>query len=201
MSRRVLLCAFVALVVACNVGGAALNVPRPVARVLEPPMLDGKLDDWPATPLMVLASAADWNSPTIEYGGPEDVSAELRLAWDATALYVAIKVRDSKLVRVPSANEIDRSGDSVVFGIVADGAKESNEFAIALLSSGPPRVYRTEPAAQAGEMKAMQCAVDPRGRRRWLEGGIRDGLAVVGAARPATTGGATREGHVGGFRR
>ncbi len=125
-------------------------------------MFDGKLDDWPATPLLVTASAADWNSSTVEYGGPEDVSGELWLAWDATNLYVAIKVRDSKLVRVPSADEIDRFGDSVVFSIAAEGAKEPNEFAIALMSSGPPRVFRTAPASLAREMKAMQCAVDPR---------------------------------------
>jgi len=141
---------------------AAASAPIMVPRALNPPTLDGRLDDWPATPLMSLAGASDWNSSTVEYGGPEDISVDVRLAWDNTNLYAAIKTRDNKLVRVPSPNEIDRAGDSIVLGLAAEGAKESNEFAITLLSNGSPRVYRSEPASLAGEMQAVSCVIDPR---------------------------------------
>ena len=70
---------------------ASAMVPIVVPRAINPPSLNGRLEDWPARPLLSLADASYWNSPSVGYGGPEDLSAEVRLTWDNANLYVAVK--------------------------------------------------------------------------------------------------------------
>ena len=135
-------------------------VETALPRVVGPPTLDGRLDDWPALPQVVMADASDWHPAASEYAtysGPEDISAEVRLAWDNQNLYVAIQTRDDNLVRVKSASEIDH-GDSVVLALAAEGSQDLNQFVIALLK-GTSLVWRSDPAAAAGEMKLIGRAI------------------------------------------
>ena len=138
---------------------SAQTAPAPSAEILCPqvsasPALDGRLDEWPALSQVVMASPDEWHpaSPqSAEYGGPEDVSAEVRMAWDQRALYLALGVRDDALVRVRSASEIDR-GDSIVLSLAAEGSEEVNQFVVALLR-GSSLVWRAQPASRAGADK------------------------------------------------
>ena len=134
------------------------------------PTLDGRLDDWPRLPQVVTGGPEDWHPADArfaEYGGPDDISAEVRLAWNNQALYLALETRDDNLVHVRSAAEIDR-GDSIVLALAVEGADEINQFVVALLKAAS-LVWRAEPAAGAGEVRTI-------GRALWArpeEGGSR----------------------------
>ena len=137
-------------------GGGGLSVPRAAAA----PTLGGRLDDWASGPQLTLAQAGDWRTASTEaaqYGGAEDISAEVRLAWDSQNLYVAVETRDDTLVRVNPATGIDH-GDTVVLAFAAEDSKEVNQFAVALLKAAS-LVLRTDPPAQAGETKTIGRAI------------------------------------------
>jgi len=144
---------------------SALAQTFPAAEVACPraafkPVLDGRLDDWPRLPQLVLTGAEDWHPAAAqfaEYGGPQDISGSVRLAWDNQALYLALEIRDDVLVRVRSAAEIDR-GDSVVLSLAEKGSNQVHQFVVALLK-GASLVWRAEPAGAAGEVKTIARAV------------------------------------------
>lgn len=83
--------------VARYVGGFAL-----AARATAPPVLDGRLDEavWAAAPVQRLDRAEQVSrygvdqAPARAWGGPADLSAGLRFAWDERNLYLAVEVRD-----------------------------------------------------------------------------------------------------------
>lgn len=126
------------------------------ARVAFAPTLDGRLDDWPPLPQVIIGEDAVWHS--IAQGGRDATdTADVRLAWDQQALYLAIARRDDVPVRVRSAAEID-SGDSIVVTLQGDGAREINQFVIALLS-GRSLVWRVLPEELAGEAHAIGRAI------------------------------------------
>jgi hypothetical protein len=134
-------------------------------RVLAPPTLDGRLDDWAPTPQLVMADSDAWQpaSPQFaEYQGPSDISAEVSLAWDSQCLYVAIKSRDDALVRAQSAADMFRDGsyhgDSIVLAVSGEGAAESNAIVVALLQAAS-LVWRAEPSARAGELRTVGRAI------------------------------------------
>ncbi len=141
-------------------GPAWAQPPHPTSspiicpRVVTGPVLDGRLDDWSPLPQVVMASAEDWHPAAPQfavYGGPQDISAEIRLVWDNRALYLAIDVRDDVLVRVHSPSEVDR-GDSIVLALTGEGPEPANQFVVALLR-GASLVWRAQPAARAGELR------------------------------------------------
>ena len=158
---------FATLFLAATAAYAGAGTPElGCPRVNPPPVLDGRLSDWPALPQVVLASKEDWH-PTAqefaEYGGPDDLAAEFWAAWDADACYLALQVRDDVLVRARSIAEIDR-GDSVVLSFISADGKQTNEFVVASLKSGYP-VYRSKPAARAGEVRAITVGIGPPGEK------------------------------------
>lgn len=129
-------------------------------RAAFPPVLDGHLDDWAPLPQIVIADATDWHAASPEaagWGGPRDMSADVRLAWDSQALYLAIETTDDHVVRVRSAAEIDR-GDSLVLGFRGDDPAPLNQFVIALLRTAS-LVWRAEPAQSAGEVRTVARAL------------------------------------------
>ena len=71
--------------------------PRLRAPQLSPaPVIDGKLDDWPATsPLRLGGDRVNTVRVEKGYGGAEDLSATVRCGWDKNFLYLAAKVRDN----------------------------------------------------------------------------------------------------------
>ncbi len=133
-------------------GAEAVVCPR----VVYSPILDSRLDDWPPLPQFVIAESSDWHPAAVEfgeYGGPEDISADVRLAWDDQSLYVLVEARDDKLVRVVSVAEIDR-GDSIVLGFSGEDAEQMNQFVVALLKA-TSLVWRAEPSPIAGEVRTV----------------------------------------------
>ncbi len=145
------------------IGGISSAETLVCPRVAYPPVLDGRLDDWPALPQVVIADAASWRAASPQYavyGGPRDVAAEVRLAWDGQALYVAIETTDDKVVRVRSAAEIDR-GDSVVLSLRGEDSEQTNLLVVALLRTAS-LVWRVEPAILTGEVQTVARALSVR---------------------------------------
>ena len=171
-SSRTLLAVLVAMLLvshAQSAVGDAVTCPR----VAFSPVLDSHLDDWSPLPHVVMAVPTDWRPAAAqfaEYGGPEDISAEVRLAWDNQSLYVSVVTRDDQLVRVRSAAEIDR-GDSIVLALVGEDADEVNQFVVVLLRAAS-LVWRAEPAEEAGEVRtvgrALAAKADPAGGSRLI---------------------------------
>ena len=130
-------------------------------RVPAAPILDGRLDDWQPLPGAAVSSEEAWQNAAAafaEYGGPQDLSAEIRIAWDNSALYLALDIRDDALVRARSASDIGTRGDSVVISLADAGAADPNQFAIVLLRRAS-LVWRTQPSARAGEIRTINRAV------------------------------------------
>jgi hypothetical protein len=82
-----------------------------------PPTLDGKLDDWPAARFLpITRAAADYNEGAWPDGAPADdatLSGRFALAWDARALYIAVRVTDD--VRVVSPANINNRDSLELF--------------------------------------------------------------------------------------
>lgn len=140
-------------------------------RAAFPPVLNGRLDDWQRLPQLRISSPQQWQTAAAEfaqYGGPEDISAEVRLLWDNQAFYLALQVRDDAFVRVRSAAEIDR-GDSLVISLSDEGIATVNEFVVAWLKDGS-LVWRVSPPAGAGSVKtigrALAASPEDRGGSR-----------------------------------
>ena len=69
-----------------------------------PPILDGRLDDWQPLPGAAVNSQEAWQNAAAafaEYGGAQDLSAEIRIAWDNSALYLALDSPDVLLPFTP----------------------------------------------------------------------------------------------------
>ncbi len=61
-----------------------------------PPVIDGRLDDWPnAATIRLGAPSSDTVRIAKQYGGAADCSAHVKLAWDTEHLYLAAAVRDN----------------------------------------------------------------------------------------------------------
>lgn len=151
-ARTALLLALLAAMWTAPAAAEEIACPRAIFS----PVLDGRLDDWPRLPQAIAADPEDWRPSAAEfadYGGPADVSWEVRTAWDNQTLYVGLETRDNNLVRVQSAAEIDR-GDSVVLAVSPAGAEQVNQFVIALLRSAS-LVWQAEPAESAGEVRTI----------------------------------------------
>jgi len=160
-ASRMLFPVLVAVALVSHAQAAADGVACP--RIAFSPVLDSRLDDWPPLPQIVIAGPADWRPAAAqfaEYGGPEDISAEIRLAWDNQWLYLSVETRDDHLVRVRSAAEIDR-GDSIVLALVGEDADQVNQFVVALLSA-TSLVWRAEPAQDSGEVRTIGRALAAR---------------------------------------
>ena len=66
-----------------------------VPRVRQPLTIDGDLSDWGAAADLELTH--DMVAHAVQVEGPHDLSAAVRIRWDAAALYLAAEVRDDKL--------------------------------------------------------------------------------------------------------
>ncbi len=147
--------------------GALAAVAQPVTgregvcpRAAFPPVLDGRLNDWQPLPQLVMSDTTYWQGAAVEYaeyGGPDDMSAEVRLLWDSRSLYLAISARDDSFVRVGEADQIDR-GDSLVLTFTDAGTADVNQFVVAWLRDGS-LVWRAEPAGGAGSVKTITRAL------------------------------------------
>ncbi|MFB3882241.1 MAG: beta-galactosidase [Armatimonadota bacterium] len=161
MRHRLAVAAFLLLVSAALLALASqpsLADTTPCPRLAYPPVLDGRLDDWAPLPQLVVADAQYWHPAApeyAEYGGPLDISSDIRLGWDSQDLYLAIETKDNQIVRVRSAAEIDR-GDSIVLSIAPEDSRQTNEFVIALLRNAS-LVWRVSP--HPGEVRSIARAL------------------------------------------
>ena len=78
-----------------------------IGRMPQPPVLDGRLSDWPAdASVILLGQAADRLRRAGNWGGTPDLSGAVRLAWDPTNLYVAAEICDDRLEQAAGPAEI-----------------------------------------------------------------------------------------------
>lgn len=138
--------------------------PRPraeAARLPAPPTIDGALDEWKDIPAISLGAAEAGN---IEgYGGPDDLSADVRLAWDDANLYVAATVTDQAFSQPHRDREIWQ-GDCIQLGVrgglpprtsTYDGV---HEFGMALTPDGPElwKWFPAEGVADGGQVAVVR---------------------------------------------
>ena len=86
-----------------RVGQELWKYTPPVARVphlLQPPALDGTLDGFPRVEPLLLDHDDQYRRTESPYAGPEVFSARAHLAWDESALFLAVEVtRDAPVFR------------------------------------------------------------------------------------------------------
>ena len=74
----------------------AIALPASVPLLAAPPVLDGDPSDWPAACTLPLADASQYAGPSAAWGGPDDLSATVRLAACPEGLCVAVQTRDNQ---------------------------------------------------------------------------------------------------------
>jgi len=97
-----------------------------VTRLSRPPILDGRLDDWASVPAVSVEHVV-WGAEN--YQGQPDLAGLVYLGWDASALYVAVRVVDDRLVQESSGDALFQ-GDSVEVWLDLDLAGDFNEKAM-----------------------------------------------------------------------
>lgn len=127
--------------------GPVISAPR----ALTPPGIDGDLRDWGA--LTVLVNHITFRPEN--WQGPLDLSGIAALAWDATALYLALEVVDETFAAPPAGAQMflgdgaeilfsaDLAGDFATTRLNADDCQLG-------LPPNAPSAYRWFPANQAG---------------------------------------------------
>lgn len=136
----------------------------PVARLPEPPALDGWLDDWSGTPLG-LAAIVDGEAA---WSGADDLSARALVGWDDEALYLGARVFDGWF-EVPPAGAAMDGGDHVVLQLDADiygdwdgGTYDIDDWLIGLspgdLAGRAPEGWVWRPRLGATEAGAVRVA-------------------------------------------
>lgn len=155
-----------------------LRKSRPVAhavRVAQPLVIDGHLDDWLSPVQLRLGGEAGGVRIDKDYGGAEDCSAQLRLAWDQDYLYVAAEIDDNVQHQEDGGAQIWR-GDCLQLAW-RNGAPNSrpgfdgteHEVGLTLTSAGP-LVFQWAPGA--APLSAAKLAVLREGERTIYEAAI-----------------------------
>lgn len=101
-----------------SAAGVRLRDGRPVwsaPRLVDPPEIDGWLDDWTGPPLELAAIVIGRNA----WDGAADLSARALAGWDDEALYLGVRVYDDVFVPSPE-REMLFDGDSLELQIDAD---------------------------------------------------------------------------------
>ena len=136
-----------ALVTVTEQNGTRFSQTMPVdflsaARAGRPAVIDGDLAEWPSSPAATLSGAKDVVRSPQSY--PDGLSAKIRYAWDAKALYIAAEVKDDVFVQnfkgadtwrndcLQLAFDLDHKR-----GNDADGVRRTSEIVAALTKDGP----------------------------------------------------------------
>ncbi len=122
-------------------------------RLLEPPAIDGKLDEW--ANLRAFELGVDADSVKIkQHGGPSDCSAKIRMAWDKDHFYLAAEVTDNKHHQKESGFQC-WSGDCIQLAFRAGPPGRSHgfdgtEFEVGLtLAPAGPMLFQWTPGRRA----------------------------------------------------
>ncbi len=150
-----------------------------VVPLLEKPPIDGYLDDW-AAPLYAAYSPVGG----LQYfSGAGDISAEFRVAWDTTYLYLGAVVHDNQYVQNATGSLLLR-GDAIeilldtnVSQDYAVAAMNGDDFQLGLsggasLGTPRPEAYLLSPLAQAGPQPLVELVVLPSGDGYFMEAAI-----------------------------
>ncbi len=98
---------------------AAVYRPLPMIRLNAAPTIDGDLSDWSALPIVVDQpgqvgrSAESWT-------GPEDGSYRFGIAHDDEAVYVAVAVRDDRVLAAPGTRTWRQDSVEVILNVADD---------------------------------------------------------------------------------
>jgi hypothetical protein len=132
-----------------------LRKSRPIARAFPAKniKIDGSLADWSTPVQIALGGQAGGVKIEKEYGGAEDCSATLRLAWDAAFLYLAAEVKDNVAFQEEDGFQLWR-GDCIQLAF-RDGAPnrqpgyDGTEFEVGLTESPKgPLVFQWTPGGE-----------------------------------------------------
>lgn len=147
---------------------AANRRPGPAieaAYLSQPPSVDGDLSDFPANVYLLNTAVAGGGFSS----GDKDISAQARFGWDATFLYIGVRVFDNKFVQTASGPQLWR-GDSLELLLDADLADDFNSRAISgddyqlglspgdLLTGGLPEAFLWTPLGKVGVPQGVQIA-------------------------------------------
>jgi hypothetical protein len=150
------------------------------AALRTPPAIDADLRDWPTLPYSlttVVYQPQNWT-------GPADQSAVFALAWDANALYLAVKVGDDVHVQTQLGDQIFK-GDSLEILLDADlrtdytqDVLSPDDYQLGLTPGerriGGPDAYLWYPTERAGRPRGVAVAArqDETGQGYYLEAAI-----------------------------
>jgi hypothetical protein len=87
-------------------------------RLAQSPNLDGDFSKWESGPMYRLDEHGQLAAGAIRWRGPQELSARVALAWDASFLYVGVEVIDSDLYQPFFARGI-QNGDTFVLALEA----------------------------------------------------------------------------------
>lgn len=126
MSKALFLCLFLSGFLVSNIFAAKPSYTCYRLDASKPLTIDGKLDDWPDLPILLLGQSQQVCSGA--WQGPADSMARVRLTWDDQNLYFAIEVTDDQ---VQQKTTLDKS--SSIF------KQDSLQWAVDLRCEGSTR--------------------------------------------------------------
>jgi len=133
------------VIAAMGIYGAAVAAPGPwdCRQATAPKFIDGRLVDWQEAPLAL--GKGNWRPEpgcTPIYGGDTDLSATVRMAWDAKYLYTAIAVVDDTFL--PAKERPADTGDAILLriGPSAPGTIPTAVEEFVVVGAANPAVYR-----------------------------------------------------------
>ena len=145
----------------------------------EPPVIDGDFSDWNA--YMYIANNPVYGAGY--YSGPDDVSANFKVAWDSDYLYVAAQVTDNRFAQIDSGQLIFL-GDSIeilfdqdLLGDVDEEELNDDDFQLGLspgnlLKNGSTEAYLWYPKNQAGGLASVKIGALRGSEEYWIEAAI-----------------------------
>ena len=127
---RSLLISGCAVLAVATLGARPESQTLAIGRMTTAPVLDGRLDDWPAdASVFLLGEAAQTLPRPANWGGARDLSGAVRLAWDDTYLYLAADVIDDKPLQAAATGAEPWHGDSMeVFFNATPGEQRKTGF-------------------------------------------------------------------------
>jgi hypothetical protein len=143
------------------------GTPVRAVRLASPPAIDGDLAEWSSSVYaanQIVFGSGNWT-------GTSDASGTYYIGWDASALYLAVGVRDDKHVQVATGAKMYK-GDDIEIQLDANlGADltstylSSDDYQLGLsagdFGSRAPEAYRWYPSALAGRLSGVTVKAKP----------------------------------------
>ncbi|OGV72129.1 MAG: hypothetical protein A3K19_02545 [Lentisphaerae bacterium RIFOXYB12_FULL_65_16] len=92
-----------------------------------PPVIDGALNEWGAPVIELGGEAKQTVKITKDYGGADDCSAKVRVAWDAANFYLAAEVQDNTFFQAESGSMLWQ-GDCIQLAFRSGAPNPKPEF-------------------------------------------------------------------------